>query len=84
MTNGKMIWFRATASTVISQLFDTFIVQFIAFVLPGYWSFQEFMKNAAIGYVFKLMIAIALIPMIYILHRVISKYLEATNESIEH
>jgi len=35
MTNGKMIWFRATASTVISQLFDTFIVQFIAFVLPG-------------------------------------------------
>jgi uncharacterized integral membrane protein (TIGR00697 family) len=80
MTNGKMIWFRATASTVISQLFDTFIVQFIAFVLPGFWSFDEFIHNAAIGYVFKLMVAVALIPMIYILHNVISKYLHPKNE----
>lgn len=83
MTNGKMIWFRATASTVISQLFDTFIVQFIAFVLPGNWSFGEFIHNAAIGYVFKLMVAIALIPMIYLLHRVISNYIKPASEDGE-
>jgi uncharacterized integral membrane protein (TIGR00697 family) len=83
MTNGKMIWFRATASTVISQLFDTFIVQFIAFVLPGNWSFGEFIHNAAIGYVFKLMVAVALIPMIYLLHRVISNYIKPADEDPE-
>ncbi|MBL7918448.1 MAG: queuosine precursor transporter [Bacteroidia bacterium] len=76
MTNGKMIWFRATASTVISQLFDTFIVQFIAFVLPGKWAFDEFVKNASIGYVFKLMVAVALIPLIYVAHALLDKYLK--------
>ena len=75
LTNGKMIWFRATASTVISQLFDTFIVQFIAFVLPGKWAFDEFLKNASIGYVFKLLVALMLIPLIYLLHHIIRKYL---------
>ncbi|HRH11728.1 MAG TPA: queuosine precursor transporter, partial [Bacteroidia bacterium] len=32
-TGGKMIWLRATGSTVVSQLIDTFVVQYIAFVL---------------------------------------------------
>jgi uncharacterized integral membrane protein (TIGR00697 family) len=80
LTNGKMIWVRATASTIISQLFDTFIVQFIAFVLPGKWAFDEFLKNAAIGYVFKLMVAVALIPLIYVLHQLIHKYIHTAIE----
>lgn len=80
MTNGKMIWLRATASTVISQLFDTFIVQFIAFVLPGKWAFNEFLKNASIGYLFKLLVALALIPVIYFLHNVIHKYIKTAEE----
>ncbi len=83
MTNGKMIWLRATASTVISQLFDTFIVQFIAFVLPGKWAFGEFIHNASIGYVFKLMVAVALIPLIYILHRVIDNYIKPADQDPE-
>ena len=83
LTNGKMIWFRATASTVISQLFDTFIVQFIAFVLPGKWAFGDFLYNASIGYIFKLMVAVALIPLIYILHRVISNYLTPADQDPE-
>lgn len=83
LTNGKMIWLRATASTVISQLFDTFIVQFIAFVLPGKWAFGEFMHNASIGYVFKLMVAVALIPLIYVLHKVISNYIKPADQDPE-
>ncbi|MGE0567024.1 MAG: queuosine precursor transporter [Bacteroidia bacterium] len=75
LTGGKMIWLRATASTVISQLIDTFIVQYIAFVLPGKWAFEEFITNASIGYVFKLLVALALIPFIYLFHRIISNYL---------
>lgn len=80
MTNGKMIWLRATASTVISQLFDTFIVQFIAFVLPKKWTITEYIHNASMGYVFKLLVALALIPIIYFLHNLIHKYIKTAEE----
>ncbi len=74
-TGGKLIWLRATASTAVSQLIDTFVVQFIAFVLPGKWAFDEFLKNATWGYLFKLLVALCLIPLIYFGHFVINKFL---------
>ncbi len=75
-TGDKHIWLRATGSTMVSQLIDTFVVQFIAFVLPGKWPFSEFLVNASWGYAFKLLVALALIPMIYLWHYVIGKYLK--------
>lgn len=75
-TGDKHIWLRATGSTMVSQLIDTFVVQFIAFVLPGKWPFSEFLVNASWGYAFKLLVALALIPMIYLGHYVIGKYLK--------
>lgn len=74
-TGNKMIWLRSTGSTVISQLIDTFVVQYIAFVLPGKWAFDEFLKNAAWGYSFKLLIAVCLIPLIYAGHFTINKFI---------
>jgi hypothetical protein len=74
-TGSKLIWLRATGSTVVSQLIDTFTVQYIAFVLPGKWSYHEFVRNAAWGYSFKLIIAVCLIPLIYIGHNLINNYL---------
>ncbi len=74
-TGSGLIWLRATGSTVVSQLFDTFIVQYIAFVVPGKWSFDLFLHNASWGYVFKLLIAVCLIPVIYVGHAAINKYL---------
>ena len=71
-----MIWLRSTGSTVVSQLIDTFVVQFIAFVLPGKWAFDQFLVNAAWGYSFKLLVAICLIPLIYVGHFLINKFLE--------
>ncbi len=76
LTGDKHIWLRATGSTMVSQLIDTFVVQFIAFVLPGKWPFSEFLVNASWGYAFKLLVALALIPMIYLGHYVIGKYLK--------
>jgi len=76
VTGDKHIWLRATGSTMVSQLVDTFVVQFIAFVLPGKWPFNEFIVNASWGYAFKLLVALALIPMIYVGHYVIGKYLQ--------
>lgn len=74
-TGKYMIWLRATGSTIISQLIDTFVVQFIAFVLPGYWSFSDFIINAGYGYAFKLIVALILIPLIYLGHFLISRHL---------
>jgi queuosine precursor transporter len=74
-TKGKMIWLRATGSTIISQLLDTFIVQYIAFVVPGKWTYDQFVVNASWGYSFKLIIAWCMIPFIYLGHFAIKKYL---------
>jgi queuosine precursor transporter len=76
MTGNKYIWLRATGSTVVSQLVDTFIVQFVAFVLPGAWTIDQFITNASWGYGFKLLIAIALTPFIYLGHYLIGKWIK--------
>ncbi|MBA3680977.1 MAG: queuosine precursor transporter [Bacteroidetes bacterium] len=79
-TGKSMIWLRATGSTVVSQLVDTFIVQYVAFVLPGKWTMNEFIHNATWGYSFKLLIAICLIPFIYLGHFLINKYLKRDDD----
>ena len=76
ITKEKWIWLRATGSTAVSQLVDTFVVQFIAFVLPQKWTFDEFLVNASWGYSFKLLIALALIPFIYLGHYAIGKFVK--------
>ena len=79
-TGNKYIWLRATGSTVVSQLIDTFVVQFIAFVLPGKWAFNEYLKNACWGYSFKLLVALCLIPLIYVGHFAIKKFMGNTEK----
>jgi uncharacterized integral membrane protein (TIGR00697 family) len=73
-TGSKFMWLRSTSSTVVSQLIDTFIVQFVAFVLPGVWTYSEFAKNASFAYTLKIIIAICLIPLILVLHKVLDSY----------
>ncbi len=75
-TGGKMIWLRSTGSTVISQLFDSFLVSGIAFWLTGKVSTKDYVNMAVTGYSFKLILAICLTPLIYLGHSVISKYLK--------
>jgi uncharacterized integral membrane protein (TIGR00697 family) len=81
MTSGKMIWLRATGSTVISQVIDTFIVQFIAFVLPGKWTMDQFITNASWGYLFKLLVAVCMTPLIYLAHYAINRFLHEHSET---
>jgi len=82
-TGHRMIWLRATGSTVISQLIDTFIVTGIAFWLPGKLSFGDFINTAATGYFVKLLIAILITPLIYLGHGIIHRYLgEPASENI--
>ncbi len=74
-TGNRMIWLRSTGSTVVSQLIDTFVVQFIAFVIPSVWTYDQFIHNALWGYSFKLLVAVCLIPLIYFGHFAIGKFL---------
>lgn len=74
-TGNKKIWLRATGSTVISQLIDSFIVLGIAFWLPGKINFETFISSALTGYTFKLSVAILLTPLIYLGHYLIRNFL---------
>lgn len=80
-TKGKLLWMRATGSTVVSQLVDTFIVGTIGLYLPGVFGLQpagqspmtidQLLATCLSGYTFKLMVAIAMTPVIYAGHSLI-------------
>ncbi len=75
LTGGKMIWLRTTGSTIISQWVDTFTVLLIGLVLPGQITLAQFFQFGWQGYATKLLIAVLLTPLIYLLHFIIDKYL---------
>ncbi|WP_298116678.1 queuosine precursor transporter [Flavobacterium sp.] len=79
-TGNKMIWLRSTGSTMISQLFDSFIVLGIAFYLPGIMDGKTYIVSGFTGYSVKLVIAILMTPMIYLGHYLIEKYLAKDGE----
>lgn len=79
-TGNRKIWLRTTGSTVVSQLFDSFIVLGIAFWLPGKINFETFISSALTGYSFKLAIAVLLTPLIYLGHNWINIYLSEENK----
>lgn len=73
-TGGRHIWLRATGSTVVSQLVDTFVVSGIAFWLPGKITLAEFLQVSLTGYAFKFGVAVAITPLVYVGHRIVSSY----------
>jgi len=77
-TGERLVWLRATGSTAISQLVDSFVVLYIAFVLgPQQWSIAQFLAVGTVNYAYKLAMAIALIPLLYLARRLIKTYLGA-------
>jgi uncharacterized integral membrane protein (TIGR00697 family) len=67
VTGERFVWLRATASTAVSQLLDSFIVLYIAFVIgPQHWSIPQFLAVGTVNYCYKMAAAIALIPLLYL------------------
>ena len=61
MTGERWIWLRATGSTAVSQLVDSFLVLYIAFVLgPQQWSIPLFLAVGTVNYCYKMVAAVAL------------------------
>ncbi len=74
-TGEKKIWLRATGSTLVSQLVDSFIVLFIAFKIGNNWSWQLVLAVCLLNYTYKVFMAITLTPLIYVLENIINRYL---------
>lgn len=84
-TGGRMLWLRATGSTLISQLIDTFVVLGIAFWIPGKLDTAAYFSSAFTAYTYKILVAVAITPVIYAAHHAIDRYLgeKAAAELIE-
>ncbi len=74
-TGAKMIWLRATGSTLVSQFVDSFVVLGIAFYVFGNWSLGQIVAVGIINYIYKFVVAILLTPAIYLAHHLIDRYL---------
>jgi uncharacterized integral membrane protein (TIGR00697 family) len=77
-TRERFVWLRATGSTAVSQLVDSFVVLYIAFVLgPQHWPTSLFLAVSTVNYGYKMLAAVAMIPLIYLIRRLITGYLGA-------
>jgi hypothetical protein len=73
LTGGRLVWLRASGSTVVSQAIDSFIVTWLAFSVGRVlfstgleaMPMDEVLKTAATGYLLKFFIAVALTPVVY-------------------
>lgn len=77
VTGSKMLWLRATGSTLISQLVDSFVVLFIAFY--GVFPTQQIVAIGITNYIYKFSVALLLTPVIYLGHSLIDNYLGKQN-----
>jgi uncharacterized PurR-regulated membrane protein YhhQ (DUF165 family) len=72
-TKGRFIWLRATGSTLVSQAIDTVLVIGIGFYLPGYVNGDQYLNMVMTGYFIKIIFAIGLTPLIYLVHYLMKK-----------
>ncbi len=75
MTGPKVLWLRATGSTVVSQLVDSVIVLYIGQALPNDWGMDRFISIAASKYVLKFVVAVGMTPVIYAVHEMVDRFL---------
>lgn len=87
VTGSRHVWLRAQGSTVVSQLIDTFVVIFLAFVLiplatggtpwPAFSSLGAFsaFSVSVTNYVYKFAIAVAITPLLYAAHAAVDAWL---------
>ncbi len=74
-TGEKYVWLRATGSTVISQLVDSFLVLIIAFYIGGDWDLVRVLAIGTVNFIYKFGVAVILTPFIYLGHYLIDKFL---------
>lgn len=71
----RMLWLRSTGSTVVSQIIDSVVVLYIGLAIPLKWSMTQFVQVAIPNYLIKLILAVAMTPLIYLVHAMVERYL---------
>ena len=74
-TGDQMLWLRATGSTIVSQLVDSYIVLVVAFYIGADWSLVLVLAIGTVNFIYKFIVAVLLTPMLYVLHHFIDRYL---------
>ncbi len=75
-TGDRWLGLRATASTLVSQFIDSFVVLYIAFVIgPQQWATSLWLAIGTVNYVYKGIVAVLMIPLLYLIHMAIDRYL---------
>jgi queuosine precursor transporter len=74
ITGDKHIWLRATGSTLVSQLVDSYIVLTIAFKFGSNWTWPLIFAVGTMNYIYKFIMAIILTPVIIFVEKRIEKY----------
>lgn len=82
-TGNKKLWLRATGSTLVSQLIDSFLFFFIAYYLgtriqlgnPDRWTFSQVLMAGLGSYIFNSFIVILITPLVYIVRWMADQYL---------
>lgn len=75
ITGHKKLWLRATGSTVVSQLIDSYVILTVAFYIMGKWSFVQVLQVGTVQYLYKISFAILLTPLVYLFHFIIDTFL---------
>ncbi len=74
-TGEKKVWLRATGSTLVSQIVDSYVVLIIAFYIGADWELGRVLAIGTVNYIYKFLIAIGLTPIIYLAHSLIDSFL---------
>lgn len=73
LTHGRLLWLRATGSTLLSQLIDTAVIQTLAW--QGTLEPATLVELIAGSYVVKVLVAVGLTPVIYLGHALVERSL---------
>ncbi len=74
LTGHRLLWLRATGSTVLSQMIDSLSVSFV--FLLGTRPMGFIIENAVNNYVGKLIMAVLLTPLIYLGHAILRRHFQ--------
>ena len=77
VTGSRLLWLRATGSTLVSQFVDSFVVLYIAF--SGIFTGRQIIAIGITNYIYKFLVALLLTPLIYLGHALIDRYLGKEN-----
>ncbi|HYX91050.1 MAG TPA: queuosine precursor transporter [Myxococcaceae bacterium] len=82
LSRNRMLWLRATGSTLFSQLIDTIVVQALAW--EGLLDFGRIVALVVTSYAVKLAVAIGLTPLIYAGHALVERWLHIPPVRLDH